>query len=224
MYLEELRLEILETARALTKFGLVWMAGGTAAARDPESGWVAMTPSGLAYDDLKAADIVLVDLDGKVVEGHYKPSCASELWLRFFRKRADLNAIVHTHSCYATAFAVANQAIPIITETQADWFGAPIPAAPYAHVEDEEFLRAPVEALGDGFGVLLGRHGVLTFGKYLHDALERALTLEEAAKTYIMACVIGTPELFSDAEAKRSFDFYQNRYGQKGPGIKRCSK
>ncbi|MGV8025166.1 MAG: class II aldolase/adducin family protein [Anaerolineaceae bacterium] len=215
MRLEQLRSEVLETARDLAKFGLVWMAGGTACARDPESGLVAMTPSGLAYDGLHAEDIVLLNLQGEVVEGHYKPSCASELWLRFFRKRADINAIVHTHSCYATAFSVANQPIPIITETQADWFGTPIPVAAYAHVEDEAFLTGPVDALGSGFGVLLGRHGVLTFGKNLHDALERALTLEEAAKTYSMARVIGTPELFSDIEARRSFDFYHNRYGQK---------
>lgn len=214
MYLEELRNEVLETARALAKFGLVWMAGGTAAARDPESGWVAMTPSGLAYDGLNAADIVLLDLEGKVVEGHYRPSCASELWLRFFRKRPDLNALVHTHSCYATAFAVANLSMPVVTETQADWFGAPIPAALYAHVEDEAFLTASLEALGDGFGVLLGRHGVLTFGKDLHDALERAVTLEEAAKTYTMACMLGKPQVFTREEASRSFDFYHNRYGQ----------
>jgi L-ribulose-5-phosphate 4-epimerase len=215
MRLEQLRKDVLSTALDPARFGLVWMAGGTACARDPESGLVAMPPSGLAYDGLEADDIVLLYLLGEVVEGRYKPSCASELWLRFFRKREDINAIVHTHSCYATAFSVVNQPIPIITETQADWFGAPIPVAAYAHVEDEEFRHAPVEALGDGFGVLLGRHGVLTFGKNLHDALERALTLEEAAKTYSMARVIGTPELFSDAEARRSFDFYHNRYGQK---------
>ncbi|NMB63131.1 MAG: hypothetical protein GYA18_12465 [Chloroflexi bacterium] len=218
MVLEKLRNEVLETALALARYGLVWMAGGTAAARDPESGWVAMTPSGLAYDGLNAADIVLVDMDGNLVEGHYKPSCASELWVRFFRRRPDLNAIVHTHSCYATAFAVAGQSIPIVTETQADWFGEPIKTTPYAHVEDEAFLSAPLEALGNGFGVLLGRHGVLTFGKNLHDALERAVTLEEAAKTYTMACLLGKPRIFAEEEARRSFDFYHNRYGQEQKG------
>ncbi|NMC29996.1 MAG: hypothetical protein GYA45_08005 [Pelolinea sp.] len=214
MKLEQLRSEVLQTALDLAKFGLVWMAGGTACARDPHSGLVVMTPSGLAYDTLQPEDMVLLNLQGEVVEGHYKPSCASELWLRFFRRRPDLNALVHTHSCYATAFSVANQPIPMITETQADWFGMPIPVAAYAHVEDEAFLTAPVEALGSGFGVLLGRHGVLTFGKNLHDALERALTLEEAAKTYAVAKVIGVPELFSEEEAQRSFDFYHHRYGQ----------
>ncbi|HOJ01739.1 MAG TPA: class II aldolase/adducin family protein [Anaerolineaceae bacterium] len=216
MRLEELRNDVLKTARDLAKYGLVWMAGGTACARDVHSGLVAVTPSGLDYADLHAEDVVLMDLQGEVIEGHHKPSCASELWLRFFRKRKDLNAIVHTHSCYATAFSVVNQPIPIITETQADWFGEPIPVAPYAHVEDDAFLHDPVEALGNGYGVLLGRHGVLTFGKNLRDALERALTLEEAAKTFIMAKTIGTPEIFSVEEARRSFDFYHTRYGQPG--------
>ncbi len=214
MQLEELRSEILNTVRSLSRYGLVWMAGGTAAARDPQSGLVAVTPSGMAYDDLTPADVVLLDMEGNVVEGDHRPSCATELWLRFFRARADIHALVHTHSCYATAFSVANQAIPIATETQADWFNQPIPVAPYAHVEDEAFLSAPVEALGDGFAVLLGRHGVLTFGKDLHAALERALTLEEAAKTIVMAKVVGTPEYFTSDENQRSFDFYHHRYGQ----------
>ncbi len=214
MKLEQLRNEVLKTALELVRFGLVWMAGGTVCARDPESELVAITPSGLDYRPLHADDIVLMNLRGEIIEGHYKPSCASELWLHFFRKRLDLNAIVHNHSCYATAFSVANLPIPIITETQADWFGAPIPVVPYAHVEDEEFLISPVEVLGDGFGILLARHGVITFGKNLHDALERSVTLEEAAKTFIHAKIIGVPEIFSKNEAERSFDFYHNRYGQ----------
>ena len=87
--------------------------------------------------------------------------------------------------------------------------------ARYAHIEDDHFVTAPVDALGDGFGVLLGQHGPITVGENLHHALERAVTLEEAAKTYIAAAAFGpVPELTLE-QSKRSFDYYQNRYGQR---------
>lgn len=215
MLLESLRGEVLEAAMSLRKFGLVWMAGGTICARDPESGLVAVTPSGLDYDELTPADMIVVDMNMKVVDGRYRPSVATNLWTAILRARPEMHAIVHSHSPYATAFSVAGREIPMITETQADWFGQPVKVARYAHIEDDHFVTAPVEVLGDGFGVLLGQHGPITVGKNLHHALERAVTLEEAAKTYIAAAALGpVPELTIE-QSRRSFDYYQNRYGQR---------
>ena len=211
---EALRNEVLQAALSLRKFGLVWMAGGTVCARDPESGLIAVTPSGMDYTDLKPEDIPLVDIDMNVIAGAFRPSVATNLWTAMMKARPEINAIVHTHSPYATAFSVIDQPIPIITETQADWFGQPVQVARYAHIEDDHFLTAPVEALGDGFGVLLGQHGPITVGATLHEALERAVTLEEAAKTYFVAKVIGQPMTFTPAQSQASFDYYQNRYGQ----------
>ncbi|NQS92221.1 MAG: class II aldolase/adducin family protein, partial [Chloroflexi bacterium] len=139
MLLEILRTEVLDAAVSLKKFGLVWMAGGTVCARDPESGQVVVTPSGLDYDDLNPSDMIVVDLDLKVLDGKYRPSVATNLWTAILRKRPELHAVVHSHSPYATAFSVINKPIPIITETMADWFGKPIPIAPYAHLEDDHF-------------------------------------------------------------------------------------
>lgn len=215
MLLESLRGEVLEAAMSLRKFGLVWMAGGTICARDPESGLVAVTPSGLDYDELTPADMIVVDMNMKVVDGRYRPSVATNLWTAILRARPEMHAIVHSHSPYATAFSVAGREIPMITETQADWFGQPVKVARYAHIEDDHFVTAPVEVLGDGFGVLLGQHGPITVGENLHHALERAVTLEEAAKTYIAAAALGpVPELTIE-QSRRSFDYYQNRYGQR---------
>lgn len=214
MLSEALRKDVLDAALALRKFGLVWMAGGTVCVRDPESGHIAVTPSGLDYSDLKPEDIPLVDIDMNVIEGSFRPSVATNLWTAMMKARPEINAVVHTHSPHATAFSVINQPIPIITETQADWFGQPVKVARYAHIEDDHFVTAPVEALGDGYGVLLGQHGPITVGKTLHDALERAVTLEEAAKTYFVATVIGQPLIFTPEQAQASFDYYHNRYGQ----------
>lgn len=214
MILEALRVEVLNAALALQSYGLVWMAGGTVCARDPETSHVVVTPSGLPYEDLSPADMVVTDMDMQVIDGAFRPSVALNLWISLLRARPDIHAIVHTHSPYATAFSVADMPIPIITETMADWFRQPIRVAPYAHVEDAHFLTAPVEALGDGFAVLLGRHGPITVGATLAHALERAVTLEEAAKTYTIARIIGTPVAFSEVEALASFEYYTNRYGQ----------
>jgi ribulose-5-phosphate 4-epimerase/fuculose-1-phosphate aldolase len=215
MILEDLRQNVLRVAILLPKYGLVWMAGGTVCARDPESGYLVVTPSGLPYENLTPADMIVTDPQMRIVEGKYRPSVALNLWASFFSARPDLNALVHTHSTVATAFSVANQPVPVVTETMADWFGAPIPVAPYLHVEDPRFSTLPVELLGDGFAVLLGQHGPITFGKNLEHALERAVTLEEAARTYAAACAIGTPLVLSPEQARRAFEFYHHRYGQR---------
>ena len=215
MILAELRRKVLDTAKLLPKYGLVWMAGGTVCARDPETGYVIVTPSGMPYDELVPSDMTVTDIKMNLIEGKYRPSVALNLWTGFLSSRPDIHAIVHTHSPYATAFSVINESIPIITETMADWFGQPIPVAPYLSVEDERFASMPIEVMGDGFGLLLGQHGPITLGVTLEQALERAVTLEEAAHTYAIAKTVGTPLVFTEQTARSSFDYYHNRYGQR---------
>lgn len=215
MICEALRVKVLEIAKKLPDYGLVWMAGGTVIARDEETGYVVVTPSGLPYSELLPEDISVTDIQNKIIDGKYRPSVALDLWTGIFRARPEIHGIVHTHSPYATAFSVINEPIPIITETQADWFDQPIPVAPYHHLEDEAFFRLPIEILGSGYAVLLGQHGVITIGKTLEHALERAVTLEEAAQTLAIAKTLGKPLVFSNEMARRSFEYYHNRYGQK---------
>jgi L-ribulose-5-phosphate 4-epimerase len=217
MILEELRAHVLRTALLLPKYNLVWMAGGTVCARDSQTGYVVVTPSGLDYERLTPEDITVTDMDMNLVEGKYRPSVALSLWTGFMRARPELNAVVHTHSPYATAFSVAYQPIPVITETMADWFGHAVQVTRYLSVEDPEFFTLPVEVMGDGYAVLLGNHGPITVGRTLDHALERAVTLEEAARTYSIAKTVGTPVSVTEEQARASFDYYHNRYGQKNP-------
>ncbi len=217
MILEELRTHVLQTALLLPKYNLVWMAGGTVCARDPQTGYVVVTPSGLDYERLAPDDMIVTDMDMTLVEGKYRPSVALNLWIGFMRARPELNAVVHTHSPYATAFSVAYQSIPVITETMADWFGQPVPVTRYLSVEDPEFPTLPIDVMGDGYAVLLGNHGPITVGKTLEQALERAVTLEEAAHTYLIARTVGAPVTLTGEQARASFEYYHNRYGQKKP-------
>ena len=214
LLLGQLRAKVLDTANLLPVYGLVWMAGGTVIAHDPETDYIVVTPSGLSYKELNPEDMSVVDMNLNLIDGKHRPSVATNLWIEIFKARPDVHAIIHTHSPYATAFSVINKPIPIITETQADWFGAPIPVAKYAHIEDDHFVSAPVEALGEGFAVQLGQHGPIIVGKTLEHAMERAVTLEEAAKIYHIAKNLGHPMEFTKNQALRSFDYYMNRYGQ----------
>lgn len=215
MILEELRAHVLQTARLLPKYNLVWMAGGTVCARDPQTGYVVVTPSGLDYERLTPGDMTVTDMDMNLVDGKFRPSVALNLWIGFMRARNELNAVVHTHSPYATAFSVAYQPIPVITETMANWFGQPVQVTRYLSVEDPEFSTLPVNVMGNGYAVLLGNHGPITVGKMLEHALERAVTLEEAARTYSIARTINVPVTLTEEQARASFDYYHNRYGQK---------
>lgn len=215
MILEELRTQVLQTALLLPKYSLVWMAGGTVCARDPQTGNVVVTPSGLDYERLTPHDMTVTDVDMNLIEGKYRPSVALNLWIGFMRARPELNAVIHTHSPYATAFSVAYQSIPVVTETMADWFGQPVPVTRYLSVEDPDFPTLPVEIMGNGYAVLLGNHGPITVGKTLEHALERAVTLEEAARTYSIARTISAPFALTQEQARASFDYYHTRYGQK---------
>jgi L-ribulose-5-phosphate 4-epimerase len=215
MILDDLRTHVLDTALLLPKYGLVWMAGGTVCAHDPQTGYVVVTPSGLDYGRLTPDDMIVTDMDMNLVEGKYRPSVALNLWIGFMRARPELNAVVHTHSPYATAFSVAYQSIPVITETMADWFGQSVPVTRYLSVEDPEFHTLPIEVMGKGYAVLLGNHGPITIGKTLAHAVERAVTLEEAARTYSIARTISAPVTLTEEQARASFDYYHNRYGQK---------
>lgn len=216
MILEELRTRVLQTALLLPKYNLVWMAGGTVCARDPQTGYVVVTPSGLDYERLTPGDMTVTDMDLNLIDGRFRPSVALNLWTGFMRARPDeIFAVVHTHSSHATAFSVVHHSIPVITETMADWFGQPVPVTRYLSVEDPEFPILPVEVMGEGYAVLLGNHGPITVGRTLEHALERAVTLEEAARTYSIACMIGKPATLTEEQATASFDYYHNRYGQK---------
>ncbi len=131
MILEELRAQVLETALLLPKYNLVWMAGGTVCARDPQTGYVVVTPSGLAYERLSPDDMIVTDMDLNLVEGKYRPSVALNLWIGFIAP--DLNCTrssIRTHRM-RPRFPLLYQPIPVITETMADWFGQPIEVTRY---------------------------------------------------------------------------------------------
>ena len=157
--------------------------GGNVSARYSETGLVAIKPSGVRYEDLTAESMVVVDLDGAVVDGPLKPSSDTASHLYVYRHRPDVNGVVHTHSRYATAWAAVGRPIPAVLTGQADEFGGEIPCAGLTLVGDEGIGKLVVESIGRSPAVLLKHHGVFTIGPTAEAAVKAAVMTEDVAAT-----------------------------------------
>jgi L-ribulose-5-phosphate 4-epimerase len=190
--LTELKREAYEANLALPAHGLVHLNFGNASAVDRGRGIVAIKPSGVGYGELKAADMVLVSLDGKKVEGRLRPSSDTPTHLALYRKFKGIGGVVHTHSVHATAFAQAGLPIPVLGTTHSDFFKGPVPVtreltareiagsyeAETGRVIIERFARLdPAEVPG----VLVNRHGPFAWGSTAAEAVENAVALELGA-------------------------------------------
>ena len=215
MLLEVLRESLAGLHEELPRNNLVVWTGGNVSARDPETGLVAIKPSGVRYGELTAESMVVVDLDGNVVEGRHAPSSDTASHLYVYRHRPDVHGVVHTHSRYATAFAAVGRPIPVYLTGQADEFGCAIPCAGFALIGDDAIGRLIVETIGDSTAVLLQNHGVFTIGSSARAAVKSAVMVEDIATTVFLALQLGQPiEIPPDAVA-RLHDRYTNVYGQR---------
>jgi L-ribulose-5-phosphate 4-epimerase len=212
--LEDLRAELVALHLELPRNGLVAWTGGNVSARDPESGLVAIKPSGVRYEDLSAEGMVVIDLDGRQLDGSLKPSSDTASHLYVYRNRPDVNGIVHTHSRYATAFAAVGRPIPVVLTALADEFGGSIPCAGFALIGDESIGEQVVSTIGSSPAVLLRNHGVFTVGPTAAAAVKAAVMVEDAAATVWAALQIGTPEALPDDVVERLHARYTKAYGQ----------
>ncbi|MBB6217417.1 L-fuculose-phosphate aldolase/L-ribulose-5-phosphate 4-epimerase [Anaerosolibacter carboniphilus] len=215
MLLEKLRIEVIEAGKQLKEYGLITLTGGNVSGRDEETGLVAITPSGMEYHALAPQDIVIIDLYGNIQDGKRKPSSDMITHLQIYRAIKRINGIIHTHSTYASCFAILNENIPVVSTTMANEVGGEVPVASYGPVGSEELGEHVIHNIKNQQAVLLQSHGVLTFGADVHHALKAAVMLEDAAKVYYLARTIGKPQSLSEEEIKRANDLYQNVYGQR---------
>ncbi len=212
--LEEYKEDLVRLHLELPKYQLVVWTGGNVSIRDPGSGLVVIKPSGVRYEDLTADKMIVMDLEGMIVEGKLKPSSDTASHLYIYRCRPDVNGIVHTHSRYATAFAAADKPIPVYLTAQADEFGGEIPCAGFALIGGEEIGKQAIEHIGKSSAVLLKNHGVFTIGKDGASAVKAAVMVEDVAATAWLALQSGQPELIPPDLVARLHDRYTNVYGQ----------
>ena len=208
------REELVRLHAELPRHGLVVWTGGNISVRDPESGLIAIKPSGVRYDDLTPDSMVVIDADGTVVEGRFKPSSDTASHLYIYRHRPDVNGVVHTHSRYATAFAAVGRSIPVYLTAQADEFGGEIPCAGFAFIGDDSIGELVVDGIGRSPAILLKNHGVFTVGATAEAAVKAAVMVEDIAATVWAALQIGTPETLDADAVERLHRRYTNVYGQ----------
>lgn len=191
--LEELKAKVCQANLDLVKHGLVIFTWGNVSAIDRASGLVVIKPSGVSYNNMKPSDMVVVDLDGKVVEGDLNPSSDTPTHLILYKAFPEIGGIVHTHSTYATAWSQAGLDIPNIGTTHADYFHEDIPctrrmkkAEVFGEYEKEtgNVIVERFEKMNpmDTPAVLVRNHGPFTWGKDADNAVHNAVVLEQVAK------------------------------------------
>ena len=197
--LEQLKQQVWEANMELVRKNLVIYTWGNVSGYDKETGLVVIKPSGVDYDSLKPEDLVFLDLDGNVVEGHYKPSSDTDTHLELYRKFPGLGGVVHTHSTWATIFAQAGVGVPALGTTHADYFYGKIPCTRHMAPEEiggensgqyelntgkvivETFENANLDPMQVP-AVLVREHGPFAWGKDAADAVYHAVVLEQLAK------------------------------------------
>lgn len=212
--LDKLRQEVWEANMQLPKNGLVMWTSGNVSGRDPETNLVIIKPSGVSFEHLRADDLVVVDLDGRVVHGDLKPSVDTASHLYVYRHRPDVHSIVHTHSPFATSFAIRGEPLPIYTTTSAAMFGREIPVSDFATIGEEQIGREIVGKIGDCSAILLRSHGVFTVGATVNAALKATVILEETAEAVHYALLRGPVEPLPDDVVKAGYAVYHSSYGQ----------
>ena len=191
--LEELKQEVFQANLDLVKHGLVIFTWGNVSGIDREKGLVVIKPSGVSYDEMTAKDMVVVDLNGHVVEGALKPSSDTPTHIELYNAFSEIKGVVHTHSTYATAWSQAGVCIPIIGTTHADYFSDDIPCTrdmSEAEVKGE-YEKETGTVIVERFqtlnpmhipGVLVKNHGPFSWGKNPQDAVHNAVVMEQIAK------------------------------------------
>ena len=214
MRLESLRREVCAMNLELPRQGLVTWTSGNVSGRDAESGYIVIKPSGVRYDDLAPENMVVVDLDGKVVEGPLKPSVDTATHLYVYRHRPDVGGVVHTHSAYATSFALLGEPIPVYLTAMADEFGTPIQCGTYCQIGGEQIGQEIIRSIGASPAILIQNHGVFTVGKNAESAVKAAVMTEDVARTVHLALLRGKPEPLPPDEVDRAHRVYLEHYGQ----------
>lgn len=195
---KELKEIVWQANLDLVKHGLVIFTWGNVSAIDREAGIIAIKPSGVSYDNMKPEDMVLLDMEGNVLEGKWKPSSDTPTHLALYRAFEEIGGVVHTHSTYATAWAQAGCDIPNIGTTHADYFSQAIPCT-RSMTETEvkgEYELETGNVIIERFqginpvhvpGVLVKNHGPFSWGKDAHDAVHNAVVMEQVAKMAFVA-------------------------------------
>jgi L-ribulose-5-phosphate 4-epimerase len=212
-----LRREVCALHAELPRNGLVAWTSGNLSARVPDEELMVVKASGVPYDELEPEAIVVCDFSGEVVDGDLKASSDAATHGHIYREMPNVGGVAHTHSAYATAWAIHGEPIPCAMTAMADEFGGEIPIGPFALIGDEEIGRGVVETLSGhrSPAVLMRSHGVFTIGASAREAIKAAVMCEDVARTMHLARALGPVEPLERHQVDALWERYQNVYGQR---------
>lgn len=212
MILEKERQQIVEYGKRLLTQGLTKGTGGNISIYNRPLGLMAISPSGIDYFEITPADVVIIDLDGNVVDGDKRPSSEFAMHSILYRNREDINAVVHTHSVFSTVLATLRQGLPASSYLVA-YAGVDVRCADYASFGSIELAENAYLAMKDRYAAFLANHGLLTGSHDLPNAFNIAEEIEHCAEVYYRAKSIGDPVILDDEEMIRMIKKFQT-YGQ----------
>lgn len=211
--MENQRIEIVEYGKKIITSGLTKGTGGNLSIFDREKGLMAISPSGIDYFDIRPEDIVIMDMDGRIIEGDKNPSSEYELHKIFYERRTDIDAIIHTHTMYATTISCLNWDLPAVHYMIAV-AGKNVRCADYATFGTKELAENAYIAMEDRRAVLLANHGLLAGAQTLANAFNITEEIEYVAELYYRTKAIGNPVILSDEEMDL-MDVKFKSYGQR---------
>lgn len=210
MLMEKERLELIRFGKKLVQAQLTSGTGGNLSIRCPHTDQIAITPSGIDFFEIRPEDIVIVDIDGHVLEGHRKPSSEIEMHLMIYREREDIDAVIHAHTIYSTVLSCLRMELPAAHYMIAV-AGPTVRCAEYATYGTKELAENAVRAMTDRYAVLLANHGILGGSGDLASAFHIIDQIEYCSKIYCKAKSVGEPVILSDEEMAlmiKKFDTY----------------
>lgn len=213
MLLEELRTVVCECNKELPKRHLVTSTSGNVSGRDKETGYIVIKPSGVNFEALLPEHMVVVDLEGNIIDGDLRPSTDTETHLYVYQRREDVMGMVHTHSTYATSFAVLGKPIPTCLTT-CGMVGGEVPIGGYAPIGGADIGQEIIDKIGRSMAIVMQNHGVFTIGTSPQHATKVAVEVEEIAKITHLAMLRGNPIMLNDEHLDYMVDLYLHNYGQ----------
>ena len=191
--------QVVRYGKKLIDRRLTTGSGGNISVCNREKKLVAISPSGLDYYETTPEDIVILDIDGNIVEGKHRPSSEAGMHLAFYKNRADVSGIVHTHSKFATAIACMGWELPAV-HYLIGMAGHRVKCTGYATYGSDELAKKAIETIGDSNAVLLANHGLIALGEDVDRAFSTAEHLEFVSEVYYLTKTLGTPNILSDED------------------------
>ena len=211
---EKEKAELIKAGIKLDRYGLIALGGGNVSVR-MRTGEILISPSGMIYEELLPEDVVVVDIDGNIIEGTRRPSSDMDALLYILREMPEINAVIHTHQPYATGIGLVEDEFVCNLSTLANATRGSVTVTPYGPPNSMLMGEYTVKYLNGKLAVILRHHGVISVGDSLKQALYACVYLEEAAKTYVAARSMGgNVALLTDEEIENAVEVFKS-YGQK---------